>query len=435
FPTMFTMNSFVWILSLTFLTIALALDNNLARTPPMGWLSWARFTCETDCELYPDDCISERLYRRQADLLVSQGYADLGYQYVNIDDCWSEKERDPLTHRLVADRKRFPSGIKKLADYVHSKGLKLGIYTDMGTKTCAGYPGLLIENSTRNYFALDSETYAEWEIDSLKVDGCNANSDEFDSLYPRLGVALNLTGRSILYSCSWPAYQVEKNQTPDYAKIAQYCNLWRNFDDIEDSWRSVSSVIDFYANNQKLFAKYQGPGAWFDPDMIVIGNDGLSYEQSKAQMAIWAMLSAPLYMSNDLAKVRTEYKRILQNKHVIAVNQDRFGFMAKRVIRSGSKEVWVKPVEPVLNGHHSFAVVYFYRAELGIPKFFNYTLEEILLPIKTARAQFYNVFDLFENASLIAKLEISERLVLRVNTSGSVAMVKLMPTSAERNVA
>ncbi|RWS18504.1 uncharacterized protein B4U80_08571, partial [Leptotrombidium deliense] len=192
--TRIMMVSFAFFLICVF-GLANGLDNGLARTPPMGWLSWTRYTCELDCNTYPDECISERLYKITADLMVSEGYKDVGYEYVNIDDCWSEMQRDPKSKQLVPDRKRFPSGIKALADYVHSKGLKFGIYTDMGTKTCAGYPALLNESSSGgDYITLDAATYANWGVDSLKVDGCNADATQFDSLFPKLTMALNKTG-------------------------------------------------------------------------------------------------------------------------------------------------------------------------------------------------------------------------------------------------
>ena len=178
----------------------IALDNGLARLPPMGWMSWQRFACIIDCENYPDDCISEQLFKDMADHLVADNYTAVGYNYINIDDCWPEKDRHPKTEQLVADRKRFPNGIKALADYIHSKGLKAGIYGDIGTLTCGGYPGFSRPDTELvNYFFLDSETFAEWGIDSIKVDGCYASTDAFQRLYPRLGAALNLTCKFLKY--------------------------------------------------------------------------------------------------------------------------------------------------------------------------------------------------------------------------------------------
>lgn len=150
-----------------------ALDNGLALTPPMGWLSWERYRCDIDCSTDPESCISEKLYMAMADHLAADGFLAAGYEYVNIDDCWAELMRDFETDQLVADKQRFPSGIRALADYVHGKGLKLGIYGDWGTFTCGGYPGTL------GYAEVDANTFANWTIDSLKLDGCYANLDTY----------------------------------------------------------------------------------------------------------------------------------------------------------------------------------------------------------------------------------------------------------------
>ncbi|RMB98310.1 hypothetical protein DUI87_25215 [Hirundo rustica rustica] len=243
---------------------ALALDNGLARTPPMGWLHWERFLCGTDCAAEPRRCVSEQLFVEMADRMAADGWRDAGYEFVCIDDCWMAPTRDEQG-RLRADPKRFPSGIRALADYVHSKGLKLGIYSDVGKKTCAGFPG------SYDHYDLDAQTFASWGVDLLKFDGCN--SDSLDLLaegYRRMSLALNRTGRSIVYSCEWPFYLRPVQQ-------------------------------------------------------LVIGNFGLSWDQSVTQMAMWAIMAAPLFMSNDLRHISPEAKRLLQNKEVIAINQDPLG--------------------------------------------------------------------------------------------------------------
>jgi hypothetical protein len=201
------------------LDVAVALDNGLALTPPMGWLSWDRFGCQTNCVEFPNACISEELYLAQARMLVEEGYRDVGYKYVNIDDCWSEKER--VDGKIVADRTRFPSGIKALSTTLHSWGLLLGLYGDIGSKTCEGYPGY------EGNFDIDAQTLAfEFEVDSIKVDGCNANVSDFNVTYPKFRAALNRTGRPMLYSCSWPAYAYNNAQQYLNHGIKQNCNLW-----------------------------------------------------------------------------------------------------------------------------------------------------------------------------------------------------------------
>ena len=185
-------------------------------------------------------------------------------------------------------------------------------------------------------------------------------------MYPSLGEALNETGRPILYSCSWPAYQVDEGTHPDYQSISKHCNLWRNFNDIDDSWQSVLSIIDFYAQNQDDFERYHGPGHWFDPDMVIVGDFGLSLDESRAQFSIWSILAAPLLLSSDLRTLTPEQRQILLNRHVIAVNQDPRGELGKRVITSENKkiEVWAKK----LSGD-GYAIAYLHRGGIGNPRY------------------------------------------------------------------
>ncbi|XP_071111574.1 alpha-galactosidase A-like isoform X2 [Haliotis cracherodii] len=236
------------------------LDNGLALTPPMGFLSWERFRCNVDCKRDPDNCISERLYRSIADVMVSDGYRDLGYVYVNIDDCWSAKSRDPQGN-LQPDPDRFPSGMLNLSTYMHSRGLKLGIYGDVGTETCGGYPG------SQNFLQQDARTFAKWGIDLLKFDGCHSSRENLAKYYPEMSRQLNQTGRSILYSCEWASYDI-LNTERMYEANKKYCNTWRNFFDIQDSWRNVLEVIIYYGIDLGNFSGVAGPGGFNDPDQI-----------------------------------------------------------------------------------------------------------------------------------------------------------------------
>lgn len=323
------------------------LDNGLARTPPMGWLSWERFRCNVDCTSDPDNCISEKLFMKMADLMVSEGYKDAGYEYVDIDDCWLAHDR-ASNGQLQADPSRFPSGIKALSDYMHKQGLKLGIYEDFGTHTCGGYPG------SEYYLQMDAQTFADWGVDLLKFDGCYSVPSTYDDAYPAMTQWLNRTGRPILYSCSWPAYQ-EGHMKPNYPKIAENCNIWRNYGDISDSWSSVSSIIDFYGDDKTNFAEVAGPGNFNDPDMLIIGNFGLSWEQQRSQMALWCIMASPLIMSVDLRTIHPMSKALLQNKGAIAVNQDPLGKQGRRVAKTGDIQLWTKPILP--EGSFAFAVL------------------------------------------------------------------------------
>ncbi|XP_059150940.1 alpha-N-acetylgalactosaminidase-like isoform X2 [Physella acuta] len=377
-----------------------ALDNGLARTPPMGWLSWQRFRCQIDCDNYPDECVNEDLYKAMADRLAADGYRDAGYVYVNIDDCWSAKQRDPVTNRLLPDPKRFPSGMKALADYVHSKGLKLGIYGDMGTLTCGGYPGSKFTMET------DANTFAEWGIDSFKMDGCYSTTDDFSVAYPIMEFYLNKTGRPILFSCSWPAY--EQSTIPDYPRIAKYCNIWRNFDDIDDAWDSVKSIIKYYGDDHGNFSSVAGPGNFNDPDMIVIGNKGLSESEEEAQMALWAMMAAPLFLSNDLRTVTPRAKSLILNKGAIAINQDKLGIQGKRIWQINGIQVWLRPVLPL--GSYAVAVLNEYQGGA-------HTRVSIsLADLGVTENAVYNLTEVF-SGNLIGKFGLKDEVVIKVDVS------------------
>ena len=402
---------------------AISLENGLARTPPMGWLSWTRFFCETDCVKHPKGCINENLYKEMADVMASEGYLEAGYDFVNIDDCWSEKERDPDTKAMIPHRERFPNGIKGVADYVHSKGLKLGLYSDIGTQTCARYPGH-IEDKDHDYIPLDAKTFASWDIDSLKVDGCNIYPPDMNRLYWKLSEALNATQRPVVYYCSGPFFQARndprwKANQIDFAGFKQHCNGWRFYDDIYDHWDSVVKIIDFYLENYEVYKDYNGPGGWFDPDMIIVGNKGLNVDQSKAQMSIWSMMPGPLLMSNDLRDIGEEFKKILLNPHVIAVNQNPLGLSGKRVIVKDSTEVWHRQLDKDSSGSH--AVVYFNRG--GNKSVMKHVLNEIF----ESSQRNYKVYDLWNDNQEIGSFAMNEILELEVPATG-VRMIKLIPS-------
>lgn len=334
-----------------------ALDNGLALKPTMGWLHWERFLCNTDCDMDPDNCISERLYMQMADVMVKEGWKEAGYEYVCIDDCWPSHQRD-AQGRLQADPKRFPGGIKKLADYVHSKGLKLGIYSDVGDKTCAGYP------ASRGYYEIDAQTFADWGVDLLKFDGCNMNWTLLGSGYIEMSKALNKTGRSILYSCEWPLYEWPYRQ-PNYTAIRETCNHWRNFGDVYDSWSSIKSILEWTASHQDIIVSSAGPGGWNDPDMLLIGNFGLSHTQQESQMALWAIMAAPLLMSNDLRDICPRSKELLQNQRIIDINQDPLGKQGFLTAKVDSFEVWERPLSK-----NRLAIALLNKQEIGGPRGF-----------------------------------------------------------------
>ncbi|XP_028671159.1 alpha-N-acetylgalactosaminidase isoform X2 [Erpetoichthys calabaricus] len=390
-------------LLLTFPAVILALDNGLMLTPPMGWLAWERYRCNIDCRTDPKNCISERLFRDMADRLLEDGWRELGYEYVNIDDCWAAKQRDEQG-RLVADPERFPSGIPALADYVHARGLKLGIYGDLGTYTCGGYPG-----TTLDYIETDALTFASWGVDMLKLDGCYSNATEQAEGYPLMSKALNATGRPIAFSCSWPAYQGGLPPQINYTVLGEACNLWRNYDDIEDSWGSVLSIVDWFFNNQDVLQPAAGPGKWNDPDMLIIGNFGLSLEESKSQMALWAILAAPLFMSNDLRTLSDEARAILQNKMLISIDQDPLGIQGRRVIKEKSNiEVYLRPLAK------SASAVVFFSRRTDMPYRYQTSLKNL-----NYTSGVYMAHDVF-TGEMVQNLSDATNFTITINPSGVV---------------
>lgn len=387
---------------------ARALDNGLARTPTMGWLHWERFMCNLDCQEEPDSCISEKLFVEMAELMVSDGWKDAGYEYLCIDDCWMAPQRD-LEGRLQADPQRFPHGIRQLANYVHSKGLKLGIYADVGNKTCAGFPGSF------GYYDIDAQTFADWGVDLLKFDGCYCDSlEKLADGYKHMSLALNRTGRSIVYSCEWPLY-MWPFQKPNYTEIRQYCNHWRNFADIDDSWKSIKSILDWTSFNQERIVDVAGPGGWNDPDMLVIGNFGLSWNQQVTQMALWAIMAAPLFMSNDLRHISPQAKALLQDKDVIAINQDPLGKQGYQLRQGDNFEVWERPLSDL-----AWAVAMINRQEIGGPR--SYTIAVASLGKGVACNPACFITQLLPVKRKLGFYEWTSRLRSHINPTGTVLL-------------
>ncbi|XP_067661048.1 alpha-N-acetylgalactosaminidase-like isoform X1 [Haliotis asinina] len=385
-----------------------ALNNGLALTPPMGFLDWERFRCNTDCVNDPDNCISERLFMTMADIIAEEGYRELGYEYIGIDDCWPSKSRD-ADGNLVIDPERFPNGILGLSRYVHSRGLKLGIYGDVGTKTCAGYPG------SQDYTKQDAETFARWELDLLKFDGCNTDINRSAIYFPLMSQNLNATGRPILFTCEWFSADLTKHS--HYINNSEYCNSWRTLKDIQDNWPSVLGIIQAYAQNVGDFISVSGPGSINDPDQLIIGDFSLSYDQERVQFGMWAMFAAPLYISADLRTIRPEAKAILQNRNVIAINQDPLVKGANMIKEIQNVQVWLKPlVKP-----GSYAVAFFNPNSAGTPTRMSLTLADITLTNQNG----YNVTEVFDDVNM-GMFKPSGQFNVTVNPTG-IVLVKAVP--------
>jgi alpha-galactosidase len=294
------------------------LDNGVARTPPMGWNSWNHFGCN----------VSEQLIRETADAMVTGGLRDAGYRYVVIDDCW-QVARDRMG-TLVADSSRFPHGIAALAANVHARGLQFGIYTDAGTKTCEGRPG------TYGHEAGDARTFAAWGVDYVKEDWCHAEGLSAPIRYAKFRDALARVGRPIVLSiCEWG-----ENQPWEWAP--RLGNLWRTTGDIADTWAAMLANLDLSSQH----AQVARPGAWNDPDMLEVGNGGMTDDEYRAHMSLWAIMAAPLIAGNDVRRMSAATRAILTNREVIAVDQDSLGVQGTLVWEAPPElQVWAKSLQ------------------------------------------------------------------------------------------
>ena len=317
----------------------------LAATPPMGWEAWnyAGVSCSATNEV---------VLRQMADAMVSSGMRDAGYEYIRIDECWTGG-RDPQTGRVFENKKRFPSGMKALADYVHARGLKLGIYTDVGRKTCMAAAHVDPQERVSNHEGSlghefeDAMQYAEWGIDHVKNDYCFSKGLDPKGIYTKMGEAIRATGRPMVYNlCGWGEISAHKWGKEIGAQS------WRIGPDIENNWKSVLLITDMMDGLEA----YNEPGGFNDADMLEVGNGVLTPAEERAHMSLWSIFAGPLIAGNDLRKMSAQTIKILTAKEVIAVNQDPLGIQGKRISK-GPNEVWVKPL-----ADGSRAVVLFNRS-------------------------------------------------------------------------
>ncbi|MDQ7805493.1 ricin-type beta-trefoil lectin domain protein [Amycolatopsis sp. A133] len=309
-----------------------------ALTPPLGWNSWNSFGCG----------VSETTVRQAADAMVSSGMRDAGYQYVVVDDCWFDPQRDGQGN-LRANASKFPAGMKALGDYIHARGLKFGIYQVPTDRTCAQrtgtYPG---STGSQGHETQDARTFADWGVDYLKYDWCSpaGTRDEQVARFGLMRDALRATGRPIVYSINPNSYHAITGDKYDWGQVA---DLWRTTEDLLDIWQNgntnsypmgVGNVLDVTAP----LAAQAGPGHWNDPDMLVVGRPGLTLTESRAHFALWALMAAPLMAGNDIRTMSADVSAILRNPRLIAVDQDRLGAGGRRVRDDGNVEVFAKPL-------------------------------------------------------------------------------------------
>lgn len=394
----------VFLMASSFLSRAQKFEG-LALTPPMGWNSWNTFGTK----------INEELVKQTADMLVSSGMKDAGYIYLVLDDGWMAMERDSVTGNLVADPVKFPGGMKALADYVHSLGLKFGLYNCAGTKTCAGYPG------TRGYEYQDARLYASWGIDYLKFDFCYAEGINAKEVYSTMSRALRKAGRPIVFSiCEWGT-----NQPWQWAK--EVGHLWRTTGDIGNVFDGLKQYPTWHSNGvmtivdmQDSLRKYAGPGHWNDPDMLEVGN-GMSVNEDRTHFSIWCMLAAPLMAGNDIRKMNKETVSILTDSDAVSIDQDSLGIQAVKYADRDSLQTWIRPLQ---NGN--WAICFLNRAATPKHISFNWQKENIQDKISgrilNGSAVKYKLYDVWRKSNtgttakpLTAVISPHDVLLLKLN--------------------
>jgi len=351
------------------LTILAQTFNELAQTPPMGWNSWNKFRCT----------LNEKLIHEIVDAMVQSGMQDAGYEYVVLDDCW-QAGRDSLGN-ILPDSAKFPSGMKAIGDYIHSKGLKFGIYSCAGSMTCQKKPG------SKGFQEKDAKAYASWGVDYLKYDFCFAEDLVAKDAYKTMSDALKVTGRPIVFSIC------ECGEFKPWEWGKGIGHLWRTTEDIRDVFvmpkdkygMGVLNIIDA----QTDLAPYSGPGHWNDPDMLEVGNGKMTSEEYKTHFSMWAMLAAPLIAGNDLRGMDEATRTILTNKEVIAIDQDVLGKQAVKYMDMGEYEVWIKPLE-----NSEIAVCFLNRSNESWKLDYNWQLQilNLIRDIKLDKKA-YNVYD------------------------------------------
>jgi alpha-galactosidase len=322
-----------------------AQNTGLARTPPMGWNSWNHFACQ----------VTAADVRSAADAISANGMKAAGYTYVNIDDCWQGKRDEK---GVIHANEKFPD-MKGLADYIHGKGLKIGLYSSPGPLTCAKYEGSL------GHEEQDAQTYAAWGFDYLKYDYCSFKGDVDAQIaaYKKMHEALVKAGRPIVFSLC----QYGMDRSWSWAATVGG-NLWRTTDDIKDDYQSMT-LIGF---SQAGLDRFAGPGHWNDPDMLEIGNGKMNHDEYLTHMSLWCILAAPLLAGNDLSKMTPETLEILTHPEVIAIDQDPAGIQGYPVAEEGPLEVWVKPLSDgskavaLFNRGYSMMPVRAYFRDIGV---------------------------------------------------------------------
>ncbi|CAI2731937.1 unnamed protein product [Schistosoma spindalis] len=400
------------------LNCVMCLDNGLARTPPMGWNTLKHLGCRLNCQRYPNNCLGENAIKRTADKLVSDGWRDLGYKYVVLDDCWLSKQRDSKTNSIMADPSRFPSGIKCIAEYLHSKNLSLGITLGYGNMTCSGYPGSI------NHLELDAKTVADWGVDYVKMHACYSAENTAQDGFEKFSRLLNATGRPVMLLCTYPAYRywLSNPHMTDWKKLQDSCNLWRVSSNVQNNWQSIIGIMNRYKLRNDVFPKLAGPGHWNDPDMLVLGYNGLSDDQKRVHIGMWCMFAAPLLMSADMDNVDQFSASLLRNKHLLAIDQDRGGHQAEFVKSRNDVQLWIRKLDDCPIG---WAIACIYTKVDGAPITFSTNLDEFKSQMYTISGDKFELLDVF-TGDRFKDVGLTENFTISINSTG-IMMFRVNP--------
>ncbi|VDP87599.1 unnamed protein product [Echinostoma caproni] len=380
----------------------------------MGWTTSLRFGCETDCKTYPRDCISENLVRRIADRMKNDGWVELGYNHLVLDDCWSAKKRDPRTQRLELDPERFPGGIESLQNYLKNRGIHLGLSLNYGTVTCRNYPGSL------QHLEQDAHRLANWGVEYIKLDSCFSPPDQLELGSEMFANYLKDTHRPVVFGCTYPAYI---NWTSDYNlldwdKLVQVCDSWRWSPPTDGSWRAVRDTLNLYKRHvyQLQLAAYEKH--WNDFDALALGNYGLSDDQKRVQMGMWCMHGSPLMISADFDTLDPVSKELLRNKNLIAINQDDLNYPSVPVTRTGENiQFWIRQLKSIPSTVGALTIINMNSG--GITVSFAFSMRTVFSVLPHAPSGYSKLIDAFTGTEF-AVVSNHQKVTVPVNPNGIV---------------
>ncbi|CAH8643898.1 unnamed protein product [Schistosoma rodhaini] len=392
----------------------LCLNNGLTRTPPMGWKFCPQFRCPVNCQKYPKGCLSENEIKRTADKLVSDGWRDLGYKYMVIDDFWLANKRDLEMNNMSAYSTRFPNGIESVGKYLHSKNLLFGINLGKGDTKCSGYPEII------NQLELDAKAVADWGVDFVKLHACHCTENYFEK-YIKLREG---TGRPVMLLCTYPEYKywITNPNLFDWKRLQNTCNLWRaSYNGRNDSRYIIHYIIPrkIHDNDSPNLA---GSGRWNDPGLLDLGNNGLTNDQNRVHVGVWCMFAAPLLISTDMEKVDKFSASLLRNKHLLAINQDKGEHRAKFVKSRNDVQLWIRKLSDHPSG---WVIAYVNTRDDGRSMKFVTSLDEFKSQMYTISGDKFHLLDVF-TGERFKDVRLRENFTISINPSG-IMMFRIIP--------